>query len=735
MRQQHLRHVSPTPLSATVEGAQHIRQMPQTSKTFLKEHRVCRRVCVAAVLAFAAATAVYAQPPEGASSVLAERDSAATIARSMAWSDSIQSLHELIVTTRRPWEPTEIIPVQTLAGEELRRLSSNSVADALRYFSGVQVKDYGGVGGIKTVNIRSMGTNHTGVVYDGVALGNAQNGQIDLGQFSLDNMEALSLYNGQKSQILQPARDFGNAGTIYMRTAVPQFKGDETYHARAAVRTGSFDLINPSALVQLKLSRRVSASLSAEWLNSSGKYKFRYRRVNPAGEVAYDTTATRQNGDINATRLEASVFGKTSHGNWMAKAYNYNSERGIPGAIVNNVWRRGERIWDTNSFIQGHWRATYGRWTTLANAKYAFYRTHYVNNDDKQIKVDNLYRQREVYVSTANQYDIIPGKWEVSASYDFMFNSLDADVYDFVRPERYSNLLSAATAITLGRFKGQASALATFVRDMLEEVQDPPTKHVFTPAVYASYAFVDCKTERGSDMLSLRAFYKRSFRMPTFNDLYYADMGNSKLNPERVTQYNVGIVYDHARRHSLLSSIKFSADGYYNKVHDKIVAYPKGQQFRWTMLNLGLVDIRGVDISAAATVTPRRDMDITLRLQYTWQRAIDITNPEDNYYRDQIPYIPHHSGSAIANIAWRRWNLNYSFIYVGERYNQQENIRYNYTQPWYTSDVSLTRDFTLGKVGLRATVEVNNLLSQDYDVIINYPMPKRNYRFTLTVTI
>ena len=709
--------------------------MPQTSKTFLKEHRVCRRVCVAAVLAFAAATAVYAQPPEGASSVLAERDSAATIARSMAWSDSIQSLHELIVTTRRPWEPTEIIPVQTLAGEELRRLSSNSVAGALRYFSGVQVKDYGGVGGIKTVNIRSMGTNHTGVVYDGVALGNAQNGQIDLGQFSLDNMEALSLYNGQKSQILQPARDFGNAGTIYMRTAVPQFKGDETYHARAAVRTGSFDLINPSALVQLKLSRRVSASLSAEWLNSSGKYKFRYRRVNPAGEVAYDTTATRQNGDINATRLEASVFGKTSHGNWMAKAYNYNSERGIPGAIVNNVWRRGERIWDTNSFIQGHWRATYGRWTTLANAKYAFYRTHYVNNDDKQIKVDNLYRQREVYVSTANQYDIIPGKWEVSASYDFMFNSLDADVYDFVRPERYSNLLSAATAITLGRFKGQASALATFVRDMLEEVQDPPTKHVFTPAVYASYAFVDCKTERGSDMLSLRAFYKRSFRMPTFNDLYYADMGNSKLNPERVTQYNVGIVYDHARRHSLLSSIKFSADGYYNKVHDKIVAYPKGQQFRWTMLNLGLVDIRGVDISAAATVTPRRDMDITLRLQYTWQRAIDITNPEDNYYRDQIPYIPHHSGSAIANIAWRRWNLNYSFIYVGERYNQQENIRYNYTQPWYTSDVSLTRDFTLGKVGLRATVEVNNLLSQDYDVIINYPMPKRNYRFTLTVTI
>ena len=72
-------------------------------------------------------------------------------------------------------------------------------------FAGVQLKDYGGVGGIKTVNIRSMGTNHVGVFYDGIQLSNAQNGQVDLGMFSLDNMQAISLYNGQKSQIFQSA--------------------------------------------------------------------------------------------------------------------------------------------------------------------------------------------------------------------------------------------------------------------------------------------------------------------------------------------------------------------------------------------------------------------------------------------------------------------------------------------------------------------------------------------------
>ncbi|MDE5796696.1 MAG: Plug domain-containing protein, partial [Muribaculaceae bacterium] len=94
---------------------------------------------------------------------------------------------------------SSVIVPQTLGGHELEQLNSHNVADAIRYFSGVQIKDYGGVGGVKTVDIRSMGTNHLGVFYDGIQLGNAQNGQIDLGKFSLDNIEEISLHNGQKS--------------------------------------------------------------------------------------------------------------------------------------------------------------------------------------------------------------------------------------------------------------------------------------------------------------------------------------------------------------------------------------------------------------------------------------------------------------------------------------------------------------------------------------------------------
>lgn len=640
--------------------------------------------------------------------------------------DSIQRLDEVVVTAKTY---KEVIPAQTLFGKELERLNSHSIADALRYFSGVQIKDYGGVGGIKTVNIRSMGTNHMGVFYDDIQLGNAQNGQIDLGQYSLDNIEEISLYNGQKSNILQSARDFSSAGSIYIRTRKPQFVDGKDYNLKGSLRFGSFGVLNPSALIELKLSDNLGLAVNAEWLKGNGKYKFRYRRINPAGEIAYDTTAVRQNGDINATRLEAGLYNKMKSGNWYIKAYNYNSERGIPGAIVNNVWRRGERTWDTNSFIQGNIETSVTeRFKTQLKGKYAYYRTHYVNNDDKQVKVDNLYKQKEFYLSSSNLYSILPN-WDVSLAYDFQWNHLDAEMWGFVWPVRYTHMLSVATAFKLNRLKIQASGVGIFVNDHIREQTDPPKKQVFTPAIFASLA------PFRSNEFTLRAFCKKSFRMPTFNDLYYADMGNSKLEPESAVQYDFGMTYEKNYTSGFFREVKAQTDVYYNRVSNKIIAYPKGQHFRWTMLNLGEVEIKGIDVSAQTTVDLYHGLLLTLRGQYTYQEAIDVTNPADTYYRDQIPYIPWHSGSAIINLSYRKWLLNYSFIYVGERYNQQENIRYNHTQPWYTNDLSLTNEFKINKIQMKATLEVNNLLSQDYDVILNYPMPKRNYRFSLSIEI
>ncbi len=633
-------------------------------------------------------------------------------------------LHNVTVTTQ---SYRDLIPAQSLSGRELETLRSHSVADGLRYFSGLQIKDYGGVGGIKTVNIRSMGTNHMGVYYNGIELGNAQNGQVDLGKYSLQNIESVDMYNGQRSDIFQTAREFGSAGSIYLNSRTPKFKPGSKLNLEAGFRTGSFDLINPFVLFEYSLAPNTSLSINSEWVKSSGKYKFRYRRTTPSGDLAYDTTATRQNGDINALRVEAGLNGKINGGRWRVNLYHYNSERGVPGAIVNNVWRRGERLWDRNTFVQTSLRKNVTRlWSFRLAAKYAYDYTRYVNNDEKQIKVDNTYRQQEVFFSFSNRFDILPG-WQASAAADVQWSGLS----DYISVHRTTSWMSVATSYNAGDwFKAQASLLGTLVFDEKRGGDEATDKFRMTPAL-----FISAKPLSQANVV-LRAFAKQSYRMPTFNDLYYTDVGNAYLKPEMASQYNIGLTYDVAPTAPWFAYFKVSADAYYNYVKDKIIAYPKGQQFRWTMLNLGKVDIRGIDASVMATFVLPRRIGLTVKGQYTYQKAIDVTNPSDSYYRHQIPYIPWHSASAIAMLDWRGWGLNYSFIYTGERYNQQENIRYNYAKPWYTSDVSLLKTFTIAKKWqLSVCAEINNIFSQDYDVILNYPMPKRNYKLTVSLKI
>ena len=215
----------------------------------------------------------------------------------------VTSLDSVVVARDRLSK--EIVPVQTLSGNELKSLGAHSVADAIRYFSGVQVKDYGGVGGLKTINIRSLGSQHVGVFYDGIELGNAQNGTIDLGRFSLDNMVSISLYNGQKSAIFQSAKDFASAGAIYMTTRTPEFKPGVKDNLRATAKAGSFGTINPSVLWEHQLNDKIKSSFNAEYLYSNGRYKFSY-----AKKDGYDTTETRKNGDVRSIRVESGLYGK-----------------------------------------------------------------------------------------------------------------------------------------------------------------------------------------------------------------------------------------------------------------------------------------------------------------------------------------------------------------------------------------------------------------------------------------
>ena len=327
--------------------------------------------------------------------------------------------------------------------------------------------------------------------------------------------------------------------------------------------------------------------------------------------------------------------------------------------------------------------------------------------------------------------------WDLDLSVDYQWNYLNSTLVNFSYPTRHTLLTALATAYKWNRLKAQASLLYTHVTDLYSSRMGSEviSNHhndldKFTPAVFLSY-----QPWLEQDF-NIRAFYKRIFRMPTFNDLYYTDIGNANLRPEYVTQWNLGIMYQFNSEEDMVKTVRLSADAYYNIVNDKIIAVPKGTgQYRWMMMNIGKVKIRGIDVSARLVMQPMASLIVDGAITYTYQRAQDYSNPADDgdggTYKGQIAYIPWHSGSATLHGAWRDADVNYSFIYVGERYHNSANILANHEQPWYTHDLSASYRFKLGKIQLKLTAEVNNLFNQQYDVIQNYPMPGRNYKFII----
>lgn len=657
--------------------------------------------------------------------------------------DSLQHLDEVVVTAK-PYK--EVIPAQRLNGPQLERLNTHNVADALRYFSGVQIKDYGGMGGLKTIDVRNMGSHHVGVFYDGIQIGNAQNGVVDLGRFSLDDLEELSLYNGQKSEIFQSAKDFASASAVYMKARKPKFEAGKKTNLSVRYKAGSIQLINPSFRWEQKVNDELSLSLSGEYMKSDGKYKFRYRRLNQEGKVAYDTIATRWNSDIEAYRLEAGIYRNIHNGYWQAKLYYYHSDRGLPGAIVKNIWQNGERQGDKNFFAQATFvKDITPKYKLQLNGKFAYDYTHYLSRDTvqflqesvtKKMQFDNTYYQQDWYLSVVNMYSILP-VWDVSLSVDFQYNKLNAVMRGvgtpFTYPQRYTAWAALATALNLGKWKLQADVLGTFVMEKVRNNVQAPDKSELSPAIIVGY-----KPFLNHDF-NVRAFYKRIFRLPTFNDLYYAQIGFSQLNPEYTDQLNIGASYQKTFHSGWIDRISVQADAYYAAITDKIIAAPTGSSFRWMMTNMGKVESKGVDASAAAFghIGP---VKLNTNLSYSFTKAQDFTKINGkklSSYGDQIPYTPWHSGSVIAGVEYDLWTLNYSFIYVGERYNGAvNNISRNYVEPWYTHDFSLQRKFRIrSRYLLKASVEMNNALNQHYDVVLNYPMPGRNFRFIVSLNL
>ena len=631
--------------------------------------------------------------------------------------------HELygveVVAKKRHTVTREGAPLQVLDRTGMERLGVQDLSEAVKRFSGVTVQDYGGIGGLKTVSVRSLGAKHTAVSYDGVTVTDAQSGQVDISRFSLDNVEMVSLSIGQADDIFQTARMYASAGALSIRTVTPEFK-DKPFNTQIKLKGGSFGLVNPSLRYEQKLSQQWYLTVHGDYLRADGNYPFTL--IN--GQLTEEHK--RRNSDIESWRTELNLHGDLGKGSTLSvKGYYFDSERGLPGSVILYNEYSGERLWDRNAFLQLHYDKRFNEvWAMRVQAKYNYAWNRYedVNNKYEEGCLVDRYTQNEYYGSMSALYT--PTEYlSFSLAEDFFVNTLDNTLPECPFPKRYSSLTALAAQYKNTRLTVTASLLATYVTERVERGDQPDDLKRLSPAVSLSWRLW---AERN---IRLRLSYKDIFRIPTFNDMYYLRIGNTNLRPEKATQYNVGVTWsgDLFR----IGKLELSVDGYYNRVKDKIVAMPT--MFIWKMLNMGEVSIGGLDVNVSTELPLSKRWSLLLQGTYTYQHAIDITDETDKNYRDQIPYTPEHAGNVSCSLLNPWLNVTYNLTCVGDRYALPQNIEANRINSYVDQSISVNREFVVRNCKLRLQGELLNLANKSYEVIQYYPMPGRSWRLSVSV--
>lgn len=661
--------------------------------------------------------------------VLAQQSGDAVLLDDSRINDSDSTVHQLkqvdVAGHRTERNVLASKPIQQMQKAELEELGIQNLADAVKKFAGTNVRDYGGIGGMKTVSVRNLGAHHTAVSYDGVTVSNTQAGQIDVGRFSLDNMESLSLAIGADESLMQSARHYASAGVLSILTECPHFDEGKNSAFRFRLKGGSFGLVTPSLRYWQRVGEQTSLALNGSYMRADGVYPF----VLVNGRER--TNEKRYNSDIYTWQGEANLYHTFADKSQLdMKAYWFYSERGLPGSVTlyNPVSR--ERLWDEDFFAQAVYRKAFDeKWNLHARLKY----THTWNRyEDTNVKYDggkqiDVNRQNEYYASATLGWSPVEA-FRIALAEDAFYNDLRNNINigsnpDYPFPKRITSLTALSAQWQWERLHVEGNVVGTYAHETVENGENPADKHRLSPCVSVTYRLLP------NESLHLRAMWKNTFRMPSFNDLYYLRIGNSGLRPEKATEYNLGLTWS-GRPFQAVKYVSATVDAYYNDVKDKIVAFPS--TYVWKMANFGKVKIKGIDVTLATEVPIYHKVSAILTSAYTFQESLDKLEASASYNR-QLPYTPKHSGNTSLLIRNPWVNLGYSVLFQGERWSSSQQTALYKLKAYSEHTLTLSREFRFKSCQLNLSGSIHNLFDKQYEIVKYYPMPGRSFSLIGTI--
>ena len=644
-------------------------------------------------------------------------------AQGQVLSDTIRTkdIQEVTVTSDRTTNPTSVSTAKKADARLIQATSTLQVSDVLKYFSGATVKDYGGVGGLKTVSVRGLGASHTAVSYDGIIITDNQTGQIDLGKFSASQAQSVRMVSGPDNDLLQTAALAAQAAVISISTGRPNLQDGRPKYS-AQYKSGSYKTLSIQAGSAFKAGQHNTLSLQGEWFKTEGNYP--YTQNNGANSIEM----RRDNSDVQRFRMEGALFSDIGNNSTLTtRAYWFQSEQGLPANILYNENAARERLWNRNGFVQSTLTtAVSQRFTLRFNGKYGITYTRYLDPkvSNTQGKTDNHYTEQEGYLSAVALYRIADC---LSASFgaDGRISNLDGNGAEQAQPTRYT--LNSTTALKY------ASERLTVTGRLNHVITKEKTR-----LRQAAQSYNHLSPTAGVNWLAwpaagmhLRASFSNTFRLPTFNDLYFEQIGRRDLRPEQASVTSAGIVIGNE-----IGNVYYSiyADAYNSNVKDRIMAVPGKNTAVWMMKNIGQVTTHGLETGLElhtqdGTVRP------ALLVSYTYQRSMDKSDSNSSTWNHQLPYTPRHSASAVTWIETPYVNVSCNLLYSGEYFCNGYNGPEYRMPSYYEIGCSIWRTFTSHLFEETLKIEFINLTDNRYELVRNYPMPGIQVRGSVTITL
>ena len=642
-------------------------------------------------------------------------------AQGQVLSDTIRSeaIQEVTISGERTTSPNSVSTAKKADARLMQATGTLQVSDVLKYFSGATVKDYGGVGGLKTVSVRGLGASHTAVAYDGIIITDNQTGQIDLGKFSGSQAESVRMVSGPDNDLLQPAALAAQAAVISLNTGRPVLNGRKA-SGSADAKYGSFNTLSAQAGSGFKAGERNTVSLQAEWLRTNGNYP--YIQANGADS----RNMRRDNSDVERLRVEGTLFSDIGQSSSLTtRAYWFQSEQGLPANILYNDNAARERLWNRNGFVQTSLTTLVDNRLTLRfSAKYGITYTRYLDPrvSNTQGKTDNRYTEQEGYLSGVMLYRMAD-RLSASIGVDCRLSGLEGNGAEQACPTRFTLNSTAALKYASGRLTltGRLNHVVTEEKTRLREAAE--SYNHLSPAAGLNWLVWPAAG------LHLRASFSNTFRLPTFNDLYFEQIGRRDLRPEQASVTSAGIVIGNEA-----GSIDYSvyADAYDSRVKDRIMAVPGKNTAVWMMKNIGQVTTHGLETGLELRIQE----DVVrpaLLVSYTYQRSMDKSDSRSSTWNHQLPYTPRHSASAVVWVENPIVNASCNMIYSGEYFCNGYNGPEYRMPSYYELGCSLWRTFRLKSCELSLRAECINLTDIRYELVRNYPMPGRQMRLTATI--